>query len=216
MSDPSHILAILWRSVYVSAIGTIIACLLALPLAYMVARRQFGGRGALIAMMQAFMGLPPVVVGLGLYLLFRPSAAFGGLGWLYSAKIMILAQVLLVIPIVFSLSIRALERAAHRLELFFQTYPRQNRLQAQILLGETRPLLMAAVLAGFGRAIGEVGAVMIVGGNIDNRTDVLTTVIVEETSKGNLAFASTLGLLLVAVALVVSLCALMFGREQNG
>ncbi len=215
MGEISEIGFILWRSVLVSFLGTLIACLLALPLAVWVAKTRFWGRGFLLGIMQALMGMPPVLVGLGLYLLFRPQGFLGDWGWLYSLRIMVLAQIVLVVPIVFSLSVSALQIAYERIAPLLSVYPKDAAIARKILLFEARPSLNAAVLAGFGRAIGEVGAVLIVGGNIKGHSSVLTTVIVEETSKGNLQLASYLGLVLLFVALIVSVMAMGVLR-RNG
>lgn len=191
-------------SLNVSLSATMIACVVGVSVGTILATARFPGRGAVIIAFNALMGLPPVVVGLIVYLYLSRSGPLGFLGLLYTPTAMIIAQAVLITPIVAALSRQVLEdlHAEYR-ETFasFGLSPRQINLT---LVWEGRVALATVALAGFGRAIAEVGAVMIVGGNIDHLTRVMTTAIALETSKGNLPLALALGLVLVALALIVN------------
>ncbi len=199
------LIEIIWRSFYVSSLGVLLGFICAVPLAYWAAKRVFWSKTALIITMQALMAMPPVVAGLGLYMIFRPQAIFGGLAWLYSAQIMIIAQFVLVFPIIFSLCHDGFRTRHQRLGKFFSAYPSNAYVEFRAYMRDARLGLATAAIVAFGRALGEVGAVMIVGGNIAGRTEVMTTVIIEETGKGNLELAMKMGLILLALALFVSL-----------
>jgi tungstate transport system permease protein len=193
----SQLLAVTWLSIKVSGVAVIIASLIALPFGAWLALARFPGRGTVIAVLNAFMGLPPVVVGLLVYLLLSRAGPLGELGLLFTPSAMILAQTVLICPIIAALTRQVIEDAwvdyAEQL-----TSLRISRWQAIVaLLWDTRFTLLTAVLAGFGRAAAEVGAVMIVGGNIDGVTRVMTTAIALETSKGDLPLAIALGLILI-------------------
>ena len=195
-------------SLRVSLSAVALAALIGLPLGAAVALFRFPGRLAISALLNAFMGLPPVVVGLIVYLMLSRAGPFGVFGLLFTPSAMIIAQCILVTPIVAAL-------AAQTIADLHEEYDEQLRSLAagrlQILgtlLWDGRFSLLTAILAGFGRAIAEVGAVMIVGGNIDHVTRVMTTAIALETSKGNLALALGLGLVLIALALAVNLAAI--------
>ncbi|MGO1117924.1 ABC transporter permease [Rhodovibrionaceae bacterium A322] len=198
-------------SLRVSLIAVALATLIALPLGAAVALLRFPGRRAVSVCLTAFMGLPPVVVGLVVYLLLSRSGPLGTLGLLYSPAAMILAQTLLIIPIVAALTRQVTSDlwAEYAEQL---TSLGSSRLRAiPTLLWDGRFSLLTAVLAGFGRASAEVGAVMIVGGNIDHVTRVMTTAIALETSKGDLPLALGLGLLLIVLSLTVNACAHLLG-----
>ncbi|MGB3554323.1 MAG: ABC transporter permease [Jannaschia sp.] len=197
--------AIAARSLFVTLTAIAIAAALGLPLGAWLALRRFPGRRAVIATLNALMGLPPVVVGLTLYLLLSRSGPLGALGLLYTPWAMIAAQVVIALPIVASIahqSLRELWAEYHDLLIALNASPGQR---LRTLLWDGRRALLTAVLAGFGRAIGEVGAVMIVGGNIDHVTRVLTTAIALETSRGDFALALGLGIVLLTLALAVNL-----------
>jgi tungstate transport system permease protein len=177
---------------------------LGLPLGAAIALARFPGRRALIVLLNALMGLPPVVVGLFIYLLLSRAGPLGVLGLLFSPGAMIIAQAVLVLPIVAALTRQIVED-------LWEEYGEQLRSLGSTpfrsigtLLWEGRITLLTALLAGFGRASAEVGAVMIVGGNIDHVTRVMTTTIALETSKGNLALALGLGILLILLSLLVN------------
>jgi tungstate transport system permease protein len=195
---------ILIRSLAVSLSAVAIAALVGLPLGAALAVSRFPGRRTLVVLLNTLMSLPPVVVGLVVYLLLSRSGPFGVLGLLFTPAAMIAAQTVLVLPIVASLSRQTVaDLWAEDRDLFVSLGARPGQAVAT-LLWDGRRQLATGVLAGFGRAVGEVGAVMIVGGNIDHATRVLTTAIALETSKGNLAFAIGLGVLLVFLSLLVN------------
>jgi tungstate transport system permease protein len=193
------------RSLQVSVTALVIASVIALPFGTWLAIRRFRYRRAAIATLNALMGLPPVVVGLIVYLLLSRSGPFGVFGLLFTPTAMIIAQVIIITPLIVSIThqaMRELWAEYHDLLISLNTTKGQR---IRTLIWDGRRTLMTAALAGFGRAIGEVGAIMIVGGNIDHATRVLTTAIALETGKGDFALALGLGFVLIALALVVNL-----------
>ncbi|MBZ8118943.1 ABC transporter permease [Roseovarius sp. LXJ103] len=214
--DPD-LVEITLRSLQVSLTALVIACCIALPLGTSLAVRRFRYRRATIAVLNAFMGLPPVVVGLIVYLLLSRSGPFGVLGLLFTPTAMIIAQVIIITPLIASIThqaMRELWAEYHDLLISLNT-PKRQRIKT--LLWDGRRTLLTAALAGFGRAIGEVGAIMVVGGNIDHATRVLTTAIALETGKGDFALALGLGFVLIALALVVNFAIHALSRtEQEG
>lgn len=192
------------RSLQVSLTALAIACLIALPAGTWLAVRRFKYRRAAIATLNAFMGLPPVVVGLIVYLLLSRGGPFGVLGLLFTPTAMIIAQVIIITPLIMSIThqaMRELWAEYHDLLISLNTTTGQR---IKTLIWDGRRALLTAALAGFGRAIGEVGAIIIVGGNIDHATRVLTTAIALETSKGDFALALGLGFVLIALSLLVN------------
>ena len=201
--DPD-LVEIVLRSLYVSLTAVAIAAAVGLPLGAALALLRFPGRGALVVLFNALMGLPPVVVGLVVYLLLSRAGPFGVLGLLFTPAAMIVAQAVLITPIVASLTRETADGLwAEYREQLASLRVRPRRAIATVLW-DGRLALATAVLAGFGRASAEVGAVMIVGGNIDHVTRVMTTAIALETSKGDLALALGLGVVLIAVSLSVN------------
>jgi tungstate transport system permease protein len=201
-ADPM-LLTIVTRSLTLSASATAIAFALGSVLGAWLATARFVGRGAVLAVLNTLLSLPSVVVGLMVYLLLSRSGPLGYLGWLYSFKAMLLAQTVLVLPIVVALVRQVVEDAhtAHGEQL--RSLGASSRLTGLLLAWDERSALLTVALAAFGRAIAEVGAVMLVGGNIDGFTRVMTTAIALETSKGDLPLAMGLGLVLLAVVLVL-------------
>jgi tungstate transport system permease protein len=201
--DPA-MLQIAGLSIRVSLTAVALACIIGMPLGALLAVVRFPGRGALIVLVNALMGLPPVVVGLLVYLMVSNAGPLGALQLLYTPSAMVIAQTILVTPIVAALSRQVVED----LDAEYAEQLRSlgvGRLEAVgTLLWDGRYSLMTAALAGFGRAIAEVGAVIIVGGNINHVTRVMTTTIALETSKGNLALALALGLILLGLAVLVN------------
>ncbi len=192
--------------VSLSAVG--LAALIGLPLGAAVALFRFPGRVAVAALLNAFMGLPPVVVGLVVYLALSRAGPLGVLGLLFTPAAMIVAQCLLVIPIVAALTAQTVADLHEEYDEGLRSLAARPGQILLTLLWDGRPSLLTAVLAGFGRAVAEVGAVMIVGGNINHATRVMTTAIALETSKGNLALALGLGVILIVLALTINLAAL--------
>lgn len=202
-------------SLRVSLGATVIASVIGLPMGAWLAVSRFRARRIVIAIMNAFMGLPPVVVGLLVYVVFSRSGPLGVLGLLFTPTAMVIAQVIIIMPIVASIAhqaIRDLWADYHDL-LISLNASRTQRIKA--LLWDGRRALMTASLAGFGRAIGEVGAIMIVGGNIDHVTRVLTTAIALETGKGEFGMALALGFVLIALAVAVNLMVHVLSRTER-
>jgi len=202
-------------SLRVTLTAVVIAAAIGLPLGAWLAVNRFRYRRLTIAVLNAFMGLPPVVVGLFIYMLLSRSGPLGVLGLLFTPTAMIIAQAILITPLIASIAhqaIRDLWAEYHDL-LISLNATRAQRIKA--LLWDGRRALLTATLAGFGRAIGEVGAIMIVGGNIEYSTRVMTTAIALETSKGNLAFALGLGIVLIGLAVLVNLGIHWLGRTER-
>ena len=208
--DP-ELVDIVGRSLYVSLSAVAIASIVGLPLGAVVAVYRFPGRPAVVVLLNALMGLPPVFVGLMVYLMLSRAGPLGPLGLLFTPTAMIIAQAVLITPIIAALAreiVRGLYDEYREQLCSLGARPRQ---MVPTLLWDARVGLTTAVMAGFGRATAEVGAVLIVGGNIAYATRVMTTAIALETSKGNLALALALGLILVAIALGVNAAAALMG-----
>lgn len=204
--DPD-LVAISALSLRVSGTAVLLAAGLALPLGAWLALSRFPGRSALIALLNGLMGLPPVVVGLLVYLLLSRAGPMGSLGLLFTPGAMIVAQSLLILPIIAALARQVIEDAWEEYREQLQSLNATRWQCAKALLWDTRFSLSTSVLAGFGRAVAEVGAVMIVGGNIDGVTRVMTTAIALETSKGDLPLALALGIVLILMVVLVNLVA---------
>ena len=200
----SDLYQIVGLSLQVSLGATLVACALGLPLGALVAIARFRGRNLLLIVMNALMGLPPVVVGLLVYLQLSRSGPLGFLGLLYTPTAMVIAQTILITPIIAALSRQVLEDLHGEYAEQFRSLCLRPAQVMGALLWDGRHALLTVGLAGFGRAVAEVGAVMIVGGNIDHLTRVMTTAIALETSKGDLPLALALGLVLLGLALVIN------------
>ena len=206
-SGDSILIGIVILSLKVSLTAVVIACLVGLPLGATVAVGRFPGRHLLIVVLNALMGLPPVVVGLAVYLLLSRAGPLGAMGLLFTPTAMVIAQAILITPIVAALSRQVIEDAWGEYREQLRSLGERRLGAAATLLWDVRFSLLTIVLAGFGRAAAEVGAVMIVGGNIDGVTRVMTTAIALETSKGDLPLALGLGLVLLAIVLVLNAAA---------
>jgi tungstate transport system permease protein len=191
-------------SLRVTLTAVAIACLIGLPLGAVVGAFRFRGRGAVTVLLNALMGLPPVVVGLFVYLMLSNAGPLGILGLLYTPSAMIIAQTILVTPIVAALTKQVVEDLHGEYAEQFASFGLTARERVAALLWDARYSLLTVALAGFGRAVAEVGAVLIVGGNINHVTRVMTTTIALETSKGNLELALALGVLLLVLAVIVN------------
>ena len=205
--DPK-LIEIVLLSLRVSLTAVAIASLIGLPLGAAIAVNRFTGRRALIVVLNALMGLPPVVVGLVVYLLLSRAGPLGELGILFTPAAMVVAQTILILPIVAALSRQAIEDSWQEYQEQLRSLGAGPLTSALTLLRDTCFSLVTVVLAGFGRAAAEVGAVMIVGGNIDGVTRVMTTAIALETSKGDLPLALGLGVILLALVLALNATAL--------
>ena len=204
MSLDADLMEIVLLSLKVSLTAVAVACIIGLPLGALLGMGQFPGRRILISVNNALMGLPPVVVGLAVYLMLSRSGPFGVFGLLYTPAAMIIAQTLLVVPIVAALSRQTIEDLNAEYDEYLRSLGLGIVGRLKTLLWDGRASLATAAIAGLGRAIAEVGAVIIVGGNIDHVTRVMTTAIALETAKGELALALALGLILVTIALALN------------
>ena len=201
------VLSIVTLSLQVSFLAVALAALIGLPLGAFLAVARFPGRRPLIIAGNALMGLPPVVVGLLVYLLLSRSGPLGSWGLLFSPGAMVLAQVVLITPILATLSREVLEGLWEEYGEQLRSFGATPRQAVPTLLWDGRFGLLTVLLAGFGRASAEVGAVMIVGGNIEGHTRVMTTAIALETSKGDLPLALALGMILMTIVLAVNAAA---------
>ena len=213
------LLEIVGLSLEVSLGALFFAALVGLPLGGAVALFRFPGRRAVVVLMNALMGLPPVVVGLLVYLVLSRSGPLGDLGWLFTPTAMIVAQFVLITPIVAALTRQVMQDLWEEYELQLRSLGASPLRAIPTLLWDGRFQLMTSLLAGFGRAIAEVGAVIIVGGNIAHVTRVMTTAIALETSKGDLSLALALGIILLGLALAINAAASIladWGRGYDG
>lgn len=204
--------AIVRLSIIVTTTATLIAAAVGLPLGALVALTRFPGRDAAIVALNGMMGLPPVLVGLLVYMLLSRSGPLGPLGLLFTPKAMVIAQACLITPIVAALARQVIEDLWQEYRDELTAMQADTFLRLKTLLWDARYSLVTMLLAGFGRAAAEVGAVMMVGGNIDGFTRVMTTSIALETSKGDLNLAIGLGLVLVTIIIAVN--ALAWGVRQ--
>ena len=204
LSGEADLYEIVGLSLRVSLSATVLACAIGLPIGALIAVSRFRGRGLVLIVMNALMGLPPVVVGLLVYLYLSRSGPLGFLGLLYTPGAMIFAQTILIVPIVAALSRQVLEDLHAEYAEQFRSLCLSRWQSITTLLWDGRYALLTVGLAGFGRAVAEVGAVIIVGGNIDHLTRVMTTAIALETSKGDLPLALALGIILLVLALGVN------------
>lgn len=204
LSGDGDLVEVVLLSLRVSLTAVLLSSLLGLPLGALLATTRFFGRTFAISVVNALMGLPPVVVGLLVYIALSNAGPFGWLQLLYTPGAMIIAQTILITPIIAGLSRQILEDLDGEYRELFRSLSVPTRWAILALLWDGRFSLLTVGLAGFGRAIAEVGAVMIVGGNIDHVTRVMTTAIALETSKGDLALALALGLVLLTIALAVN------------
>ena len=216
--DPA-LVEIIRLSLEVSLAAVALAMVLGLPLGALLALTRFPGRGAVTVLVNALMGLPPVVVGLTVYLLLSRSGPLGELGLLFTPAAMVVAQTILVLPIVAALSRQALAELWQDYRDGFASLDVPWPRAALTMVWDARFTLVTAVLAGYGRAAAEVGAIILVGGNIAGYTRTMTTAIALETSKGNLPLALALGIILLAIVLAVNALAGSvgaWGRRRQG
>ena len=192
------------RSLAVSGLACLLASFVGLLLGAWLGVSRFKGRGAVLALLNTALALPSVVVGLAVYLLLSRSGPLGFLGWLFSFQAMVLAQSVLVLPVVMALVRQTIEDADRSHGEQFASLGASPVMRGLILLWDERFALLTVLIAAFGRAISEVGAVMVVGGNIDGFTRVMTTSIALETSKGDLPMALALGMVLLGVVLLLN------------
>ncbi|MBL4646551.1 MAG: ABC transporter permease [Hyphomicrobiales bacterium] len=208
-----NLFEIVGLSLYVTLTAVLIACLIGLPLGALLAVGRFPGRHLVVVFINSLMGLPPVVVGLVVYLMLSSAGPFGVLQLLYTPTAMIIAQALLVTPIIAALSRQIIEALHGEYDEMLRSMHAGRMATLSTLIWDARYSLVTAALAGLGRAFAEVGAVMIVGGNINHVTRVMTTAIALETSKGELALALGLGIILVGLSIMIN-TALMSLRSE--
>ena len=215
----STLWSVVVRSVAVSATACLLAYVLGVALGAWLAVARFAGRGVVLLILNTLLALPSVVVGLLVYLLLSRTGPLGFLGWLFSFKAMVIAQVILVMPVVTALTRQVVEDVEVQHGEQWASLGAGSVVRGLLLAWDERYALLTIGVAAFGRAISEVGAVMIVGGNIDGFTRVMTTAIALETSKGDLPLALGLGLVLLSVVLLLNLLALgvrRWGQRQHG
>tara|TARA_B100001248_G_scaffold200307_1_gene154557 strand:+ start:344 stop:1024 length:681 start_codon:yes stop_codon:yes gene_type:complete len=198
-------LEIVVLSLYVSVIATIVSAIISIILASHMASSQFLGKDTITIVVNTLMSMPPVVVGLILYILFSASGILGFMDILYSPIIMMVAQFIIVTPIIVSLSLKSLTDEYYKLREYLCSLNTSNKKIRGTIIYESRFSLLVIIITGLSRALSEVGAVIIVGGNIDNLTRVMTTSIVLETSRGELSLALSLGITLLSIALVMNI-----------
>jgi tungstate transport system permease protein len=211
--DPQF-MAVVWLSLRVTLAAVMLAALIGLPLGALLAITRFRGRSAVIVLVNGLMGLPPVVAGLIVFMVLSRSGPLGALGWLFTPKAMIVAQTLLVLPIVIALARGTLEELWSEYREHLTSLGLTGMRAVPTLLFDGRFALATGLLAGFGRASAEVGAVLIVGGNIAGYTRTMTTSIALETSKGDLVMALALGLVLILLTVAINAAA--FGASRIG
>ncbi len=205
-------MAIVGRSLAVSATACVLACLIGMAAGGWLGVARFRGRGIVLTLLNTSLALPSVVVGLAIYLLLSHSGPLGFLGWLFSFKAMVVAQTILVVPIVTALVRQTIEDAERHHGEQLRSLGARPGMLSLLLLWDERFTLLTIVITAFGRAVSEVGAVMVVGGNIDGYTRVMTTAIALETSKGDLPLAMALGVLLLLVVLLLNILAALVRR----
>ena len=202
-------------SLQVTLTATVLASFVGMPFGAWLALSRFKARRWVIATLNALMGIPPVVVGLIVYVMLSRSGPFGVLNLLFTPTAMIIAQVIIILPLIASLAHQACRELWAEYHDLLISLGSKKVQRIKVLLWDGRRALLTAALAGFGRAIGEVGAIMIVGGNIDHVTRVLTTSIALETSKGNLSFALALGGVLIVLSLAVNFAVHGLSRTER-
>ena len=206
---------ILWLSVFVAGAAVLVASLIGLPLGLWLGRLNFRRRRVVLAVVYTGMGLPPVVVGLLIYLLLSRSGWLGSLGWLYTPRAMILAQVILDLPFIVGITMTTVAAIPNELHFQLRTLGASEWQAKWTLLRQARSGVILALATAFGRSISEVGAVWMVGGNIEDHTRVLTTAIILETGKGQFAVALLLGSILLAISLTVNVIILRFQGQPS-
>ena len=205
ISGNENLLEIVTLSLQVSSLSVIISLMIGLPIGAFLATKQFYGRSIIIIFFNALLGLPPVVAGLGLYLLLSRNGLLGFADILYTPTAMMMAQVLLILPIAIALSRQILEQLHHEYDKLFISLGVTSWQKMKVILIDARASLITIALACAGRALSEVGAIIIVGGNINHVTRMMTTAIALETSRGELALAMALGIILLAIALLINI-----------
>ena len=207
-----HIIGVTLR---MSFFSTLISCTLGITLGVLIGQKDFKGKRTIKKITGTLMGLPPVVAGLIVYMLFTRYGVFGDLEWLFTVRIMVVAQCMLITPVVINLTQSALSVNAKLINETARGLNLPMHKRVALLLGENRQSLLSIILNAFGRSIAEVGAVSLVGGNIQWKTRVMTTAIMLETNKGNFSFALALGIVLLVISLIVNIIASTLVKEDS-
>ncbi|NCO66979.1 MAG: tungstate transporter permease [Nitrospirae bacterium CG_4_10_14_0_8_um_filter_41_23] len=208
-----ELLGIIFLSLKVSGIALIISSIIGVPAGTIIGLRKFPGRGFIISLLNTFMGLPPVVVGLFLYLILSRSGPLGFMGLLYTPSAMVTAQTILALPIVASLCHSAIVTVDPIIGQAAITLGATPYQKAITIINEARYGILSGIIAGFGRVMAEVGAILIVGGNIAGYTRVMTTTIALETDKGNFELALALGIILLTLSLIINVVLHLFQKK---
>jgi len=214
LSPSAELVAIVLRTLRISGGALILAAALGIPIGAVLALRKFPLRGALLSVLNAFMGLPPVVVGLLVYLVLSRSGPLGFMSLLYTPWAMVIAQFILALPIVAALTVSAVAGVDPSIGLAARTLGANHMEQTRTIIAEARYGILAAVTAGLGRVMAEVGAILIVGGNIRGHTRVMTTAIAMETDKGDFTLALALGMILLLIAITINMA--LHGLQRKG
>ena len=195
---------IIWLSLRVSFLALIISCILGFPIAGLLSSKNFYGKKGVIIFFNSMMALPPVFVGLLLYIIFSKTGPLGFINILYTPSVMIIAQIIIILPIIVSVSTETLQQIFEEYKEIFDTFEVRLVSRIKTTVFDARLSLLTCMLTGLGRALSEVGAIIIVGGNIIHYTRVMTTTIALETSKGNLSMAMSLGLVLILISISIN------------
>ncbi len=215
LSMDRELLHIIGVTLRMSFFSTTISCLIGIPLGVLISKSSFKGKRTVKRITGTLMGLPPVVAGLIVYMLFTKYGPFGSLGLLFTVDVMVIAQCMLIIPIVINLSESITSINAKRLIETSKGLNLGKVKTAILILSENKQALFSVVLTAFGRSIAEVGAVSLVGGNIQWKTRVMTTAIMLETNKGNFSFALALGMILLLISLIVNIVSSLLVKEDK-
>lgn len=215
LTGNAELYRIIFRSLAISGAASLLAMMVGIPMGYALARGRFPGRTLLLSAVNTGMGMPPVVVGLIVWLLLTRSGPFGSLDLIYTKEAMILAQFVIATPLVVGFAAASIQALPAELPDLLHTLGAGRIRRLWIIAGEAQLGLLAAIMAGFGAVISEVGASMTVGGNLRGSTRVLTTAIVTETGRGNLSVALALGLMLLALAFGVNIWLTLI-QQQRG
>ncbi len=211
-----ELIQIIGVTLRMSFFSTLISCLIGLPLGVLIEKKYFRGKSLIKRTISTFMGLPPVVAGLIVYMLFTKYGPFGFMGLLFTVEVMVIAQVMLITPVVICLTSSVVSVTGETLSETARGLSLSKGRTLLLFIVHNRRALMSVVLTAFGRSIAEVGAVSLVGGNIQWKTRVMTTAILLETNKGKFAFALALGIILLFISFAVNFSAsLLTGRREN-
>lgn len=215
MNMDSELLQIIGVTLKMSFFSTVISCLIGMPFGVLLENSKFKGKKTVKKIINTLMGMPPVVAGLIVYMLFTKYGPFGKLNLLFTVDVMVIAQCILIIPIVISLTGSVVSVNGKRIRETAKGLNLSFGKTTELLMSENKTALVSVVLTAFGRSIAEVGAVSLVGGNIQWKTRVMTTAILLETNKGNFSFALALGCVLLVISLIVNILASFFTKEEQ-